>query len=106
MIIERLENGIYTCKDGERTLLTVTDLGGNRYRAVNLDLDITAEIVPLDDYSTRSSVIEHKRRGKDGRYRRTAKLVEHDSRWLVYMLEKIGMIRTPKTIDGGQEVTA
>ena len=99
MIIEQLENGVYTSKDGERTLLTVTDLGENRYRAVNLDCDITAEVVPLDEYRTWSRVIEHKRRGKDGRYRRTAKLVEHDSRWLVYMLEKIGMIRTPKTID-------
>lgn len=99
MIIEQLENGVYTSKDGERTILTVTDLGGNRYRAVNLNFDITAEVVPLDEYRTRSRVIEHKRRGKDGRYRRTAKLVEHDSRWLVYMLEKIGMIRTPKTID-------
>lgn len=103
MIIERLENGVYTSKDGERTLLTVTDLGENRYRAVNLNFDITAEVVPLDEYRTRSRVIEHKRRGKDGRYRRTAKLVEHDSRWLVYMLEKIGMIRTPKTIDGGMD---
>lgn len=103
MIIEHLENGVYTIKDGERTLLTVTDLGENRYRAVNLNFDITAEVVPLDEYSTRSRVIEHKRRGKDGRYRRTAKLVEHDSRWLVYMLEKIGMIRTPKTIDGGMD---
>jgi hypothetical protein len=103
MIIERLENGVYTSKDGDRTLLTVTDMGENRYRAVNLNFDITAEVVPLDEYRTRSRVIEHKRRGKDGRYRRTAKLVEHDSRWLVYMLEKIGMIRTPKTIDGGMD---
>jgi len=103
MIIERLENGIYTSKDGDRTLLTVTDLGENRYRAVNLNFDITAEVVPLDQYRTRSRMIMHKRRGKDGRYRRTAKLVEHDFRWLVYMLEKIGMIRTPKTIDGGMD---
>lgn len=83
--------------------MTVTDMGENRYRAVNLNFDITAEVVPLDDYHTRSRVIEHKRRGKDGRYRRTAKLVEHDSRWLVYILEKIGMIRTPKTVDEGME---
>jgi hypothetical protein len=103
MIIEHLENGVYTSKDGERTLLTVTDLGENRYRAVNLNFDITAEVVPLDEYRTRSRVIEHKRRGRDGRYRRTAKLAEHDSRWLVYMLEKIGMIRTTKTIDGGMD---
>ena len=103
MIIERLENGVYTSKDGERTLLTVTDLGGNRYRAVNLDCDITAEVVPLDAYRTRSRVIEHKRRGKDGRYRRTAKLKAHNEKWLVWTLERIGMIRTPKTIDGGMD---
>ena len=53
MITETIENGIYKSFDGDRLLLTITSLGNNTYRAVNMDCDITAEVVPEDDYITR-----------------------------------------------------
>ena len=96
MITETIENGIYKSFDGDRLLLTITSLGNNTYRAVNMDCDITAEVVPEDDYMTRLTCIEHKRRGKDGRYRKTTKLLQHNLKWLMYMLQEKGFIRKAK----------
>ena len=96
MITEVMENGIYKSCDGERVLCTITSLGNNIYRAVNMDCDITAEVVPEDDYITRLKCIEHKRRGKDGRYRKTTKLLQPNLKWLMYMLEEKGFIRKAK----------
>lgn len=96
MITETIENGIYKSFDGDRLLLTITSLGNNTYRAVNMDCDITAEVEPVDDYITRLTCIEHKRRGKDGRYRKTTKLLQHNLSWLDYMLENVGFIRKKK----------
>ena len=96
MIIETMENGIYKSLDGDRVLCTITSLGNNIYRAVNMDCDITAEVVPEDDYITRLKCIEHKRRGKDGRYRKTTKLLQSNLSWLNYMLQEKGFIRKAK----------
>lgn len=99
---ETIENGVYTCKDGDRVLLTITELGNNTYRAVNMSFVITAEVEPIDDYTTRLTCLEHKRRGKDGIYRSTTKLMEHNLRWLDWILEEKGFIRRRyKNLDGG-----
>lgn len=42
MVTEVMENGIYKACDGEKVLCTITSLGNNIYRAVNMDCDITA----------------------------------------------------------------
>lgn len=97
---EIMENGVYTCKDGDRVLLTITALENNTYRAVNTSFDITAKVEPIDEYTTRLTCLEHKGRGKDGRYRSTKKLVEHNLRWLDYILEEKGFIRRKKISDG------
>lgn len=96
MITEVMENGIYKVCDGEEVLCTIISLGNNIYRAVNTDCDITAEVVTEDDYITRLKCIEHKRRGKDGRYRKTTKLLQPNLKWLMYMLEEKGFIRKAK----------
>lgn len=96
MVTEVMENSIYKSFDGDRLLLTITSLGNNIYRAVNMECDITAEIVPIDDYITRLKCIEHKRRGKDGRYRKTTKLLQSNLSWLNYMLQEKGFIRKAK----------
>ena len=96
MVTEVMENGIYKAFDGEKVLCTITSLGNNIYRAVNMDCDITAEVVPEDDYITRLKCIEHKRIGKDGRYRKTTKLLQHNLKWLNYMLQEKGFIRKAK----------
>ena len=96
MITEVMEGSIYKSFDGDRLLLTITSLGNNTYRAVNTDCDITAEVEPVDDYITRLTCIEHKRRGKDGRYRKTTKLLQSNLFWLDYMLQEKGFIRKAK----------
>ena len=96
MVTEVMENGIYKSCDGERVLCTIISLGNNTYRAVNMDCDITAEVEPVDDYITRLTCIEHKRRGKDGRYRKTTKLLQSNLFWLDYMLQEKGFIRKAK----------
>ena len=96
-MIEILENGVYTAKDENRILCTIIDLGNNIYRAVNLNSDITAEIYSIDEYKTYLRCIENKNRSKDGKYRKSKKLAEHNTRWLAYMLEKKGFIRKSKT---------
>lgn len=96
MVTEVMENGMYKVCDGERVLCTITSLGNNIYRAVNMDCDIMAEVVPEDDYITRLKCIEHKRRGKDGRYRKTTKLLQSNLYWLDYMLQEKGFIRKAK----------
>lgn len=96
MVTEVMENGMYKACDGEEVLCTIISLGNNIYRAANTDCDITAEVVPEDDYITRLKCIEHKRRGKDGRYRKTTKLLQHNLKWLMYMLEEKSFIRKAK----------
>lgn len=96
MITEVMEGSIYKSFDGDRLLLTITSLGNNTYRAVNMDCDITAEVEPVDDYITRLTCIEHKRKGKDGRYRKTTKLLQSNLFWLDYILQEKGFIRKAK----------
>ena len=96
MITEVMEGNIYKSFDGDRLLLTITSLGNNIYRAVNMECDITAEIVPEDDYITRLKCIGYKRRGKDGRYRKATKLLQSNLSWLNYMLQEKGFIRKAK----------
>ena len=102
MVTEVMENGIYKSCDGEMVLCTITSLGNNIYRAVNMECDITEEVVPADDYKTRLKWIEHKGRGKDGRYRKTKKLL-----MLFWMKQKnlyVLWMRTMKQYINGKSI--
>lgn len=98
MIIETMKDGIYQSFNDDKLLLTITALGNNIYRAVNMSFDITAEIIPIDDYSNKARCIEHKRADKNGRYRKTTKLLQSNLSWLDWMLEEKGFIRKKKSI--------
>lgn len=98
MITETRTENTYTCFDGDKALLTVTSNGNNVYRAVNNFIDITAEVVPLDDYRTSLHCIEHKVKGKDGRFRKSTVLLRNDLSWFRFTLEDIGFIRKSKPL--------
>lgn len=96
MIIETIENGFYKAVDGEMVLLTISSLGDNIYKATNKEMSITAKVIPLDDYRTRVECIEYKKADKNGRYRKSTKLLNHYLSWLDYILEEKGFIRKKK----------
>ena len=98
MITETMKNGKLTIFDTEanETLCTIEALGNDIYKATNKFTQITAEIKPLDDYKTLTRCIENKRVDKNGRYRKTKTLAEHNTSWLHYMVEKYGFIRKSK----------
>lgn len=96
MIVETIENGVYKAIDGDKTLLTISTLEGNIYKAINKEMSITAKVIPLDDYHTRVECIEYKKADKNGRYRKSTKLLNHYLSWLDYILEETGFIRKKK----------
>lgn len=95
---ETFENGIYKCVSNGSVLCIIEKIGENTYKAINSDTKITAKVIPLDEYKTQVTVIEHKRKGKDGKFRNSKKLLEHNSKWLDYMLEEKGFIRKAKCV--------
>lgn len=98
MIEEIMENGKYQMIDTERdeVLCTIESLGNDIYIAINKSSQITAEIKPLDEYKTSLKCIENKRADKNGVFKRSKKLAEHNTNWLYYMLEEKGFIRKAK----------
>lgn len=98
MIIEKMENGVYqSISDGE-VLLTITDLGDNTYKAVNKFNEIIGKVIPLDEYRTSITLISNSKADKNGRYRKSSKLAEHNLSWLNYILQEKGFIRKAKPI--------
>jgi len=97
MIKESINNNVYTVVSGEDVLLTITK-DGDTYTSKNKDSYIVAEVTPLDDYRTQVKIVTHKRIGKDGKYRPTTKLIQHNSSWLCYILQEIGFVRKAATV--------
>lgn len=95
MIKEIRTDNTYTCMDENGVLLTITSEANNVYYAINTTFYITAEVVPVDEYRTMARCIDNKMKGKDGRYRKTKRLLDSHLRWLVYMLEEQNFIRKP-----------
>ncbi len=96
---EIMKDGVYqSVNNNGEVVLTITALGNNTYRAVNKFWDITAEIIPIDEYRTQTRCIENKKADKNGKFRKSKALVEHNTNWLRYMLEEKGFIRKSKAI--------
>lgn len=93
MVKEIKESNVYKIIDGDKILLTIGDLGGNVYKAVNKNTIIIGKIVPLDEHRTELSLIENKKADKNGRYRKTKKLADHKLSWLHSMVERAGFVR-------------
>ena len=56
MVKEIKESNVYKIIDGDKILLTIEDLGGNVYKAVNKNTIIIGKIVPLDEHRTELSL--------------------------------------------------
>lgn len=97
---ETMANGVYQVFDNDdEIMLTITALENNTYRAVNKFFDITAKIIPLDDYRTSMRCITYKQADKNGHYRKTKAMVDERLNWLNYQLEEHGFIRKANPIN-------
>lgn len=99
MIKEIMENGIYKMIDGDDVILTIESLGDHVYKATNKNSIVIGKIVPLDEHKTQLTLIENKKADKNGRYRKTKKLANHNLSWLHSMVESKGFIRKSKPIN-------
>lgn len=100
MITEKFDGIIYTSVlDGE-IILTIERISDNTYHAKNKFTDMTVKVIPLDEYRTQTRCIEHKTAGKDGKFRKSKKLLDSNVNWLVWMLEEKGFISKRKPING------
>ena len=95
---ENFNGSKYVVENDGEILLTIERVSENTYHAKNKFTDMTAEIIPLDEYRTQTRCIEHKTVGKDGKFRKSTKMLDHNVNWLVWMLEEKGFIskRKPK----------
>lgn len=99
MFTENFDGNKYISKiDGEISL-TIERVEPNIYHSRNNFFDITAKIIPLDEYRTYTECISHKSVGKDRKLRKTTKLLNHNVQWLANMLEEKGFIRKSTPIN-------
>lgn len=92
MITEIMENGVYKAVDDDNVLLTIEALGNNIYKAKNSDMEIMAEVVVLDDNSTKVNCLSYKRADSNGKYKKSMKLMSHYMKWLGNVLADKGFI--------------
>ena len=98
MIKEIKENNIYKMIDDGEVILTIESLGDNVYKATNKNSIVVGKIVPLDEYRTELTLIENKKVDKNGCYRKSKTLANHNLSWLHSMVELKGFIRKSKPI--------
>lgn len=92
MITETMENGVYKAVDGDNVLLTIEALGNDIYKAKNNDMEIMAEVVVLDDNTTKVNCLSYKRVDNNGKYKKSMKLMNHYTKWLGNALADKGFI--------------
>lgn len=92
MITETMENGIYKAVDGDNVLLTIEALGNDIYKAKNGDMEIMAEVVVLDDNTTKVNCLSYRRVDNNGKYKKSSKLMSHYVKWLSNILKDKGFI--------------
>ena len=66
---ENFNGNKYVVENDGEILLTIERVSENTYHAKNKFTDMTAEVIPLDEYRTQTRCIEHKTAGKDGKFR-------------------------------------
>ena len=105
MVKEVRTDNEYKCIDDVRNkVICRIEKNGNIYHAKNDMMDLTAEVVVLNDYETLVNSIEYKRKGTDGRYYKTKNLLPYALNWLVYMLEEKGFIRKPLCLNRNDNI--
>lgn len=98
---ENFNGNKYVVENNGEMLLTIEKISDNTYHAKkNKFTDMTVEVTPLDECRTQTRCIEHKTAGKDGKFRKSKKLLDSNVNWLVWMLEEKGFINKRNPING------
>lgn len=75
-----------------RLLLTITDLGNNNYITENNVSKLEGYCKKIDDYRIEIRLDKNYSKGKNGRWYKTKKLFEHNTRWFGYILQENGFV--------------
>lgn len=79
-------------------VLTITVLGDHKYEVVNNSYRIVGYVKALDDINTVVSIFEHYSKGKNNRWYKTKKLIDHNSRWFSYILSAKGFLNETSAV--------
>ena len=92
--MERIEknNNVTEFYINEELLLTIKVLGDNMYEVENKFTKIVGYAETLDEHRTEYRIDEHYSKGKNDRWYKTKKLLEHNSKWFTYILAEKGFI--------------
>lgn len=90
MAKETKNENVYTCEIDGKIALTIEKVGSNLFTAKNTDMEITAHVENIDEY-TRLTIVK-KYKYIDG----SQKLKTHYRKWLSYILEKVGFLQPLK----------
>lgn len=92
MVTETMENGVYKIADDDNVLLIIEALGNDIYKAKNSDMEIMAEVVMLDDQTTKVSCLSYRRADGNEKYKKSNKLMAHYTKWFGKILKDKGFI--------------
>jgi len=76
-----------------RLLLTITELGNDNFLVENAGTKIQGKCVRISDNKTQVCLDFHQKKGKNGRWYNTKKLVNHDMSWFDYILKEYGFVK-------------
>lgn len=88
----KIENKTMYYLDSE-LLLTIEELGDNKYLVENNFIKLIGKVVAIDEYVTEITLEKNYKKDTLGRWRNTKKLAEHNTNWLSYILQEKGFVR-------------
>ena len=80
----------------EILLLTITELGNNRFVTENHSNRIEGICYKFDEYTTLTTIEKHQTLGKNGRFYNSKKLLDANTRWFSYILQEYGFVEKTK----------
>lgn len=98
MIKEIKDKNSYCVYENNTIICEITKLTDDTYYFQTRDTIMVLKVKVIDDYYTSIQTLRHETKTKNGYYRKSTKLLQHNQKWGLYMLEEKGFIRKPKCI--------
>lgn len=84
------------CYSNEELLLTITELGNNCFMTENDRYKIKGEVT-TNGNASQLTLLEFKKKGKDGRWRKNKRDRSAQSSWFIWILSEYGYTTKTKT---------